>query len=249
MGPAGHRGRGRPDRSSWRAPRRACRPAPPRRRARPPPTVHGGHSRVFTRPGTGALAITMIGMPATVRTSRRPTRLDRAYESLNNAGHRRSRPPRPYARRRARGAHPRARGRRRRHGGRGGRPLPDAARASASRSSATARPRSSEPCSDPPHLLVLDLMLPGIDGLEVCRRLRALAPVPVIMLTARGDEADRVIGLELGRRRLRGQALLTQGAHPAGQGGAAPSEQPPGRGRRAPPAADGRTGRGRCRIA
>jgi DNA-binding response OmpR family regulator len=52
--------------------------------------------------------------------------------------------------------------------------------------------------SHPPHLLVLDLMLPGIDGLEVCRRLRALAPVPVIMLTARGDEADRVIGLELG---------------------------------------------------
>jgi DNA-binding response OmpR family regulator len=52
--------------------------------------------------------------------------------------------------------------------------------------------------SHPPHLLVLDLMLPGIDGLEVCRRLRALAPVPVIMLTAKGDEADRVIGLELG---------------------------------------------------
>ena len=52
--------------------------------------------------------------------------------------------------------------------------------------------------ADPPDLVVLDLMLPGIDGLEVCRRLRALAPVPVIMLTARGDEADRVIGLELG---------------------------------------------------
>jgi two-component system response regulator RegX3 len=49
-----------------------------------------------------------------------------------------------------------------------------------------------------PDLVLLDLMLPGIDGLEVCRRLRALAPVPVIMLTARGDEADRVVGLELG---------------------------------------------------
>jgi DNA-binding response OmpR family regulator len=49
-----------------------------------------------------------------------------------------------------------------------------------------------------PDLVVLDLMLPGIDGLEVCRRLRATAPVPVIMLTARGDEDDRVIGLELG---------------------------------------------------
>lgn len=51
---------------------------------------------------------------------------------------------------------------------------------------------------DPPDLLVLDLMLPSMDGLEICRRLRAVAPVPVIMLTAKGDEADRVIGLELG---------------------------------------------------
>ena len=49
-----------------------------------------------------------------------------------------------------------------------------------------------------PDLVVLDLMLPGIDGLEVCRRLRSRAPVPVIMLTARGDEEDRVLGLELG---------------------------------------------------
>jgi two-component system response regulator ResD len=49
-----------------------------------------------------------------------------------------------------------------------------------------------------PDLVILDLMLPGIDGLEVCRRLRAEAPVPVIMLTARGDEDDRVMGLELG---------------------------------------------------
>ncbi len=49
-----------------------------------------------------------------------------------------------------------------------------------------------------PDLVVLDLMLPGIDGIEVCRRLRAEAPVPVIMLTARGDEDDRVVGLDLG---------------------------------------------------
>ena len=49
-----------------------------------------------------------------------------------------------------------------------------------------------------PDLVVLDLMLPGLDGLEVCRRLRALAPMPVIMLTARGDENDRVVGLDLG---------------------------------------------------
>ncbi|MEU1300498.1 response regulator transcription factor [Streptomyces shenzhenensis] len=49
-----------------------------------------------------------------------------------------------------------------------------------------------------PDLVVLDLMLPGMDGLEVCRRLRARAPVPVIMLTARGDEDDRILGLEVG---------------------------------------------------
>ncbi|MFD5571056.1 response regulator transcription factor [Streptomyces cadmiisoli] len=49
-----------------------------------------------------------------------------------------------------------------------------------------------------PDLVVLDLMLPGMDGLEVCRRLRGHGPVPVIMLTARGDEDDRVLGLEVG---------------------------------------------------
>jgi two-component system response regulator ResD len=49
-----------------------------------------------------------------------------------------------------------------------------------------------------PDLVVLDIMLPGIDGLEVCRELRSRAPVPVIMLTARGTEEDRVVGLELG---------------------------------------------------
>ncbi|MFF0200671.1 response regulator transcription factor [Streptomyces sp. NPDC005017] len=49
-----------------------------------------------------------------------------------------------------------------------------------------------------PDLVVLDLMLPGMDGLEVCRRLRGSGPVPVIMLTARGDEDDRVLGLEVG---------------------------------------------------
>jgi DNA-binding response OmpR family regulator len=52
--------------------------------------------------------------------------------------------------------------------------------------------------ADPPDLVILDLMLPSLDGLELCRRLRALAPVPVVMLTAKGEEADRVIGLELG---------------------------------------------------
>jgi DNA-binding response OmpR family regulator len=49
-----------------------------------------------------------------------------------------------------------------------------------------------------PDLVVLDLMLPGLSGLEVCGRLRQEAPVPVIMLTARSGEVDRVTGLELG---------------------------------------------------
>jgi DNA-binding response OmpR family regulator len=50
-----------------------------------------------------------------------------------------------------------------------------------------------------PKLLILDLGLPGeIDGLEVCRRIRATSDVPIIMLTARDDEVDRVLGLELG---------------------------------------------------
>jgi len=52
--------------------------------------------------------------------------------------------------------------------------------------------------ADPPDLVVLDLMLPGLDGLEVFRRLRARFPVPVVMLTALGDESDRLVGLELG---------------------------------------------------
>ncbi|WP_449065531.1 response regulator transcription factor [Planomonospora algeriensis] len=52
--------------------------------------------------------------------------------------------------------------------------------------------------SDPPDLLVLDLMLPKLDGLAVCRKLREHRPVPVIMLTALGEEIDRVAGLETG---------------------------------------------------
>ena len=46
--------------------------------------------------------------------------------------------------------------------------------------------------------VILDLMLPGIDGLEVCRRLRARSRVPIVMLTARGDEMDCIIGFEIG---------------------------------------------------
>ena len=49
-----------------------------------------------------------------------------------------------------------------------------------------------------PDLIVLDLMLPGVDGLDICRRLRQESGVPIIMLTARVEEADRIVGLELG---------------------------------------------------
>ena len=49
-----------------------------------------------------------------------------------------------------------------------------------------------------PDLIVLDVMLPGIDGLELCRKIRARAAVPVLFLSARGDEVDRIVGLELG---------------------------------------------------
>src|SRR5437588_1073514 len=47
-------------------------------------------------------------------------------------------------------------------------------------------------------LVVLDVMLPKLDGLEVCKRLRARSAVPIVMLTARDDELDKVLGLELG---------------------------------------------------
>ncbi|MCX4243291.1 response regulator transcription factor [Paraliomyxa miuraensis] len=53
-------------------------------------------------------------------------------------------------------------------------------------------------CTGEHDLVLLDVMLPGLDGLEVCRQLRQRSSIPVIMLTARGDEIDRVVGLELG---------------------------------------------------
>ena len=52
--------------------------------------------------------------------------------------------------------------------------------------------------AQPPDLVVLDLMLPGLDGREICRRLRARSELPVIMLTARDDDVDKIVGLELG---------------------------------------------------
>jgi len=51
---------------------------------------------------------------------------------------------------------------------------------------------------EPPDLVVLDVMLPGADGLELCRWIRSRSRLPVIMLTARGEESDRIVGLELG---------------------------------------------------
>jgi DNA-binding response OmpR family regulator len=50
----------------------------------------------------------------------------------------------------------------------------------------------------PWHAIVLDVMLPGIDGFEVLKRIRARSQIPVLMLTARGDETDRIVGLEVG---------------------------------------------------
>ena len=49
-----------------------------------------------------------------------------------------------------------------------------------------------------PDAVILDVMLPDLDGFEVCRRIRASSSVPVLMLTARGDDTDRIVGLELG---------------------------------------------------
>jgi DNA-binding response OmpR family regulator len=52
--------------------------------------------------------------------------------------------------------------------------------------------------SEMPSLVVLDLMLPGLNGWEVCRRVRAQSDVPIVMLTARNDDIDKIVGLELG---------------------------------------------------
>ncbi|MSU58603.1 MAG: response regulator transcription factor [Pedosphaera sp.] len=52
--------------------------------------------------------------------------------------------------------------------------------------------------TEPWHAVILDLMLPGLDGFEVLKRIRAKSDVPVLMLTARGEEADRIVGLEIG---------------------------------------------------
>src|SRR5438105_10738808 len=52
--------------------------------------------------------------------------------------------------------------------------------------------------SDPPALVILDLMLPDLDGIEVCRRIRKSSDIPILMLTARDEDVDKIIGLEVG---------------------------------------------------
>ena len=58
-----------------------------------------------------------------------------------------------------------------------------------------------------PDILLLDLMLPKLSGIDVCRAIRTRSQVPIIMVTAKGTEIDTVVALEVGRRRLRHQAL------------------------------------------
>jgi DNA-binding response OmpR family regulator len=82
--------------------------------------------------------------------------------------------------------------------------------------------------AEPPDAVVLDVMLPGMDGFAVCRKIRETSGVPIVMLTARGEVTDRVVGLELGAddylpkpfepRELvaRIQAVLRRGTAPAG---------------------------------
>ncbi|MFC0219953.1 DNA-binding response OmpR family regulator [Pseudochelatococcus lubricantis] len=66
------------------------------------------------------------------------------------------------------------------------------------REAATARAGLAELARRAPDAVILDVMLPDLDGFETCRRLRAVSDVPVLMLTARGDETDRIVGLEIG---------------------------------------------------
>jgi len=88
-----------------------------------------------------------------------------------------------------------------------------------------------------PDLVVLDLMLPGVDGMEITRRLRAVGDTPIIMLTARREETDRILGLEMGADDYvvkpfspqelvsRVRAVLRRTAQPTRRDEAAPSER------------------------
>ena len=66
------------------------------------------------------------------------------------------------------------------------------------RTAATGNEALASVRADTPTLIVLDLMLPDIDGIEVCRRIRTTSDVPILMLTARDEDVDKIIGLEVG---------------------------------------------------
>ena len=66
------------------------------------------------------------------------------------------------------------------------------------KTSATGNEALAEVSAETPALIVLDLMLPDIDGIEVCRRIRKSSDVPILMLTARDEDVDKIIGLEVG---------------------------------------------------
>jgi two-component system phosphate regulon response regulator OmpR len=66
------------------------------------------------------------------------------------------------------------------------------------RSAPTAGAGLAQLTRDPPDAVILDVMLPDFDGFETCRRIRAVSDVPILMLTAKGEETDRIVGLELG---------------------------------------------------
>ena len=78
-----------------------------------------------------------------------------------------------------------------------------------------------------PDLVILDVMLPGMDGFALTRQLRDRSDVPIILLTSRREEADRIAGLGAGRRRLRGQTLQPAGAGQPGAGCFAPDTLSP----------------------
>jgi two-component system alkaline phosphatase synthesis response regulator PhoP len=66
------------------------------------------------------------------------------------------------------------------------------------RTVATGGEALSQATTEPPSLIVLDLMLPDVDGIEVCRRIRSSSDIPILMLTARDEDVDKIIGLEVG---------------------------------------------------
>ena len=85
--------------------------------------------------------------------------------------------------------------------------------------------------AEQPDLIVLDINMPRLDGLEVCRRLRAAGSMPILFLSSRDDEIDRVLGIELGADRLRREAFLTPRGGRTRDGNPSPYASKPARGR------------------